>query len=173
MFKLQSVTQLANETVVGVKNLLTGMGVTFKNMISPPTTQCYPEIKREMPARYRGRHFLTRNSEGLENCVGCELCAANCPVGCIHVEAAENSEGNRVSKGERYARVYEINLLRCIYCGYCEEACPEDAVILREHYELANYDRDCYIADKEELLTYPEPNQFRVNYLGNTTVVKK
>ena len=57
--------------------------------------------------------------------------------------------------GERYAEVYEINLLRCIYCGYCEEACPVDAVVLREHYELADYDRDKYIATKGDLLVYP------------------
>jgi len=87
--------------------------------------------------------------------------------------AAENTDENRVSAGERYAEVYEINLLRCIYCGFCEEACPVDAVILREHYELADYDRKCYIATKEDLLVYPEPNEFRVNFLGNTTIVKK
>ncbi len=160
---------MISQAVEGIKNLLVGLGVTFKNMISQPVTQCYPEVKREMPARYRGRHFLTRDENGFENCVGCELCAINCPVGCIHVEAAENSEENRVSLGERYAKRYEINLLRCIYCGYCEEACPEDAIILREHYELADYDRDVYVADKDALLVYPKPNEFRVNFLGNTT----
>lgn len=160
-------------TVQGIKNLIIGLGVTFKNMVSKPVTICYPEVKRQMPERYRGRHFLNRDENGLERCVGCELCAANCPVGCIHVEAAENTDGHRVSAGERYARVYEINLLRCIYCGYCEEACPVDAVVLREHYELANYSRDNYIATKEDLLVYPEPNRFRVNFLGNTSLVDK
>jgi len=58
--------------------------------------------------------------------------------------------------------------LRCIYCGYCEEACPVDAVVLREHYELADYDRDNYIMEKKDLLLYPEPNKFRVDILGNT-----
>lgn len=160
-------------TVQGIKNLIIGLGVTFKNMVSKPVTIRYPEVKRRMPERYRGRHFLNRDENGLERCVGCELCAANCPVGCIHVEAAENTDGHRVSAGERYARVYEINLLRCIYCGYCEEACPVDAVVLREHYELANYSRDKYIATKEDLLVYPEPNRFRVNFLGNTSLVDK
>ncbi|NIP99254.1 MAG: NADH-quinone oxidoreductase subunit NuoI [Nitrospinaceae bacterium] len=154
--------------VSGVKNLLVGLGVTFRNMVSKPVTIRYPEIKRKMPERYRGRHFLNRDENGLERCVGCSLCSINCPVGCIHVVSAENTPEHRVSPGERYAEVYEINLLRCIYCGYCEEACPVDAVVLREHYELADYDRDKYIATKEDLLQYPEPNQFRVNILGNT-----
>tara|TARA_B100000959_G_scaffold92845_1_gene98646 strand:+ start:714 stop:1220 length:507 start_codon:yes stop_codon:yes gene_type:complete len=162
---------MIGRTFNGIKNLLIGLGVTFKNMISKPVTICYPEVKRVMPARYRGRHFLNRDENGLERCVGCSLCSVNCPVGCIHVVAAENDPTNPVSLGERYAEVYEINLLRCIYCGYCEEACPVDAVVLREHYELADYDRDNYIAIKEDLLVYPEPNEFRVNVLGNTTRV--
>jgi NADH-quinone oxidoreductase subunit I len=89
------------------------------------------------------------------------------------VVSAENDPNNPVSKGERYAEVYEINLLRCIYCGYCEEACPVDAVVLREHYELADYDRKKYIATKGDLLVYPEPNQFSVNFLGNTKILNK
>lgn len=117
---------------LGAYNLLVGLGVTFKNMLSKPVTICYPEQKRVMPERFRGRHFLTRDEDGLERCIGCSLCSINCPVNCIHVVSAENDPNNPVSKGERYAEVYEINLLRCIYCGYCEEACPVDAVILRE-----------------------------------------
>ena len=121
-------------TLAGVKNLLIGMGVTFKNMLTKPVTLQYPEVKRTMPTRYRGRHFLNRDEEGVERCVGCSLCSINCPVGCIHVVSAENDPENPVSKGARYPEVYEINLLRCIYCGYCEEACPVDAVGVREHY---------------------------------------
>ena len=155
-------------TINGLKNLLIGMGVTFRNMLGTPVTIQYPEVKRTMPKRFRGRHFLNRDEDGLEKCIGCSLCSINCPVGCIHVVSAENGPENPVSKGERYAEVYEINLLRCIYCGYCEEACPVDAVVLREHYELADYDRDNYILEKKDLLVYPEPNQFRVNILGNT-----
>jgi len=157
----------------GIKNLLIGLWVTLKNAFSTPVTLQYPEEKRTMPERYRGRHFLNRDENGLELCIGCSLCSINCPVGCIHVVSAENDPDNRVSEGERYAEVYEINLLRCIYCGYCEEACPVDAVVLREHYELADYDRDVYIATKEDLLVYPKPNEFRVNILGNTSIVKK
>ena len=142
------------KTFNGVKNLLLGLGVTFKNLFSKPVTFSYPEEKRIMPERYRGRHFLNRDENGLERCIGCSLCSINCPVNCIHVVSAENDPDHPVSPGERYAEIYEINLLRCI---------------LREHYELADYDRDIYIATKSDLLVYPEPNEFKVNILGNTT----
>ena len=138
-------------TFAGVKNLLIGMGVTFRNMLTKPVTIQYPEVKRVMPARYRGRHFLNRDEEGLERCVGCSLCSINCPVGCIHVVSAENDPDNPVSKGERYAEVYEINLLRCIYCGYCEEVCPEEAIFLQEQYSLSGYTRKELVNDKEKL----------------------
>src|SRR5207344_2249086 len=101
---------------------LKGFGVTFRQIFRKPITQQYPEFKRAVYPRFRGRHMLHRHENGLEKCVGCSLCAAACPSDCIRVVAAENTADNRVSAGERYARIYEINLSRCIFCGYCELA---------------------------------------------------
>src|SRR4029078_10321688 len=109
---------------------LKGFGVTFKQIFKKPITMQYPEYKRPVYPRFRGRHRLWRHENGLEKCVGCSLCAAACPADCIRVVAAENTPDNRVSAGERYARIYEINLSRCIFCGYCELACPFDAIKL-------------------------------------------
>ena len=107
---------------------LKGFGVTFKQIFKKPITQQYPEYKRPIYPRFRGRHRLWTHANGLEKCVGCSLCAAACPADCIRVVAAENTAENRVSPGERYAEVYEINMTRCIFCGYCEIACPFDAI---------------------------------------------
>jgi NADH-quinone oxidoreductase subunit I len=138
------------------KELGEGLGVTLENLFRKPFTVQYPEEKLEMYPRFRGLHILTRHEDGLERCVGCELCAVACPADAIFVEAAENDTENPRSHGERFASRYEINMLRCIFCGMCEEACPEDAIYLEKKYELADYERDAFIYTKDELLVPPD-----------------
>ena len=132
--------------------MLKGLLTTFKEMLTKPVTIQYPEVKRPVRPRFKGRHVLKRYDNGLEKCIGCALCAAACPADAIFVEAAENTDEERYSPGERYASTYEINMLRCIYCGYCEDACPTEAIVLGDNYELSFYDRDTAIYTKDKLL---------------------
>src|SRR5437899_6699304 len=111
---LEKVGALAKGLLTTAQEALTGQRVT----------QQYPEEHYVPYPRYRGRHILRRHENGLEKCVGCSLCAAACPAHCIRVIAGENTPDHQVSEGERYAEVYEINMLRCIFCGFCVEACP-------------------------------------------------
>ena len=138
---------------------LKGFAVTFGQIFKKPITQQYPEYKRPVYPRFRGRHRLWRHENGLEKCVGCSLCAAACPADCIRVVADENTAENRVSPGERYARIYEINMSRCIFCGYCELACPFDAITLGHDYELAEMSRDAMVYTKEMLLEPMHPSR--------------
>ena len=135
-----------------------GFATTFRYLLQKPVTDLYPEYKRPVYPRFRGRHQLHRHDNGLEKCVGCSLCAAACPSDCIRVVPAENTPDNRVSAGERYARIYEINMARCIFCGYCEIACPFDAITLEHSYELSEYTREALIYTKDILLQ-PAPKQ--------------
>jgi NADH-quinone oxidoreductase subunit I len=134
---------------------LKGFAVTLRHLFRRPVTQAYPEHKRAVYPRFRGRHRLHRHPNGLEKCIGCSLCAAACPADCIRVVAAENEPDARVSPGERYARIYEINMARCIFCGYCEVACPFDAITLGNDFELSELTRDALVYTKQMLLEPP------------------
>jgi NADH-quinone oxidoreductase chain I len=135
---------------------LKGFGVTFATMFKKVNTEQYPEDKRgrdfPIEPRFHGRHQLNRYPDGLEKCIGCELCAWACPADAIFVEGADNTEDARFSPGERYGAVYQINYLRCILCGLCIEACPTRALTMTNEYELADDDRGRLIFTKDQLL---------------------
>ena len=131
---------------------LLGFWVTFKAQFKKPNTVQYPEEKPNIFPRFHGRHQLNRYEDGLEKCVGCELCAWACPADAILVEGADNTPSEQYSPGERYGRVYQINYLRCIFCGLCIEACPTRALTMTNEFELADTTRSKLIFEKEDLL---------------------
>ena len=89
------------------------------------------------PIRLHGRHVLNRYEDGMEKCIGCELCAGVCPARCIYVRGADNPPDDPVSPGERYGFIYEINYLRCIHCDLCVEACPTEAITETKLFEFS------------------------------------
>ena len=121
-----------------------GFAVTFGTMFKKTITEQYPEKPGPVAKRYHGRHQLNRYPDGLEKCIGCELCAWACPADAIYVEGADNNAEERYSPGERYGRVYQINYLRCIGCGLCE-------------YEMADDNRADLIWGKDKLLAPMQP----------------
>ena len=136
-----------------------GFGVTFSTIFRKVATEEYPEEKRPTQPRFHGRHQLNRHPDGLEKCVGCELCAWACPADAIFVEGADNDDRDpaaggtgRFSPGERFGKIYQINYLRCILCGLCIEACPTRALTMTNFYELADNNRADLIFTKDQLL---------------------
>lgn len=138
------------ETLKAIVNVFVkmpqGFLVTIRYFFKKPVTLQYPDQKKPMFPRYKGRHFLERYDDGSERCVCCGLCAAACPADAIYMEPEETANG------ERKAKVYEINLLRCIFCGFCEEACPEEAIFLGQEYEFSADTRNSFIWTKEDML---------------------
>lgn len=131
---------------------LRSLGVTAKHLLRKPVTYQYPETKKEYAPRYHGRHQLNRYEDGLEKCIGCELCAWACPADAIYVQGADNTPEERYSPGERYAIDYQINYLRCIFCGLCIEACPTRALTMTQEDEVTNTTRASMIFTKDMLL---------------------
>ena len=108
--------------------------------------------KAPKPERLHGRHVLGRYEDGMEKCIGCELCAGVCPAKCIYVRGKDNDPDNPTSPGERFGFVYEINYLRCIHCDLCVEACPTEAITESKLFEFSFTSRQDAIYTKDELL---------------------
>jgi len=106
----------------------------------------YPEQKPVTRPRWRGRIILSRDPDGQERCVGCYLCAVACPVDCIALQTTEDEHGRR------YPEFFRINFSRCIFCGLCEDACPTYAIQLTPDFELADYQRQDLVFEKDDLL---------------------
>ena len=134
------------------QNFLGGFKLTLEHIGRLPVTRQYPEEKRPKQPRQHGRHVLNRYEDGMEKCIGCELCAGVCPADCIYVRGLDNPPDHPVSPGERYGYVYEINFLRCIHCDMCVEACPTEAITESKLMEFSFTNRNDAIYTKRELL---------------------
>lgn len=133
--------------------ILKGMMVTLRHMLKRRKTVKYPEEIREFAPIYRGMHVLKRDEQGRENCTACGLCAVACPAEAITMTAAERTKDEKhLYREEKYASVYEINMLRCIFCGLCEEACPKEAIFLTDRLVPTQFERGEFIYGKDKLV---------------------
>jgi NADH-quinone oxidoreductase subunit I len=140
--------------------VLNGMRITFSHLFRKKATIRYPETKREFAEIYRGQHILKRDDEGRERCTACGLCAVACPAEAIIMVADERKPGEEnLYREEKYASVYEINILRCIFCGLCEEACPKEAIFLTKRIVASDYERDEFVYGKDKLLEPLDPEK--------------
>jgi len=151
---LHSRTKLGFMDRIYLPAILKGMGVTLKHFLfTKAVTVQYPEERMPVAPRYRGRHVLKRDEQGRERCTACFCCETICPADAIHIVAGEvPPEKQNEYPEDKYARVFEVDLLRCIFCGFCQEVCPKAAIFLESEYELADDDRARFILTKEQML---------------------
>jgi NADH-quinone oxidoreductase subunit I len=151
---------VSNKEMTFLENLylvaiVKGLFITIKHFFRKKATIHYPEQVRAMSPVYRGQHMLKRDEQGRENCTACGLCALSCPAEAITMKAAERKASEmHLYREEKYAEIYEINMLRCIFCGLCEEACPKDAIYLTTSKVLvpSSYEREDFIFGKDKLV---------------------
>jgi NADH-quinone oxidoreductase subunit I len=119
--------------------------VAMRYFFRPKATLNYPFEKGPISPRFRGEHALRRYPNGEERCIACKLCEAICPAQAITIEA-----GPRRNDGTRRTTRYDIDMVKCIYCG--QEACPVDAIVEGPNFEFATETREELYYDKEKLL---------------------
>jgi NADH-quinone oxidoreductase subunit I len=144
------------------------MIITFKHLMRRGHTIKYPEQIRPFAPVYRGMHVLKRDEKGRENCTACGLCAVACPAEAITMTAAERKKDElHLYREEKYAAIYEINMLRCIFCGLCEEACPKEAIFLTDRIVPTEFGRGEFIYGKDKLVE-PIDNQIDITKRQNS-----
>ena len=124
----------ASRSKVPLVPILQGMGVTLSHFFKKPVTIEYPEQKKAVAERFRGRIYLK-----LETCIGCTLCAQACPNGSCYMVDYDPGFDTPQNKRKKFPAV-EIS--KCMYCSLCEEACPTDSIRMGKEYETAAYVRD-------------------------------
>jgi NADH-quinone oxidoreductase subunit I len=138
-----------------IVEVVKGLFITMRHLVwnlfhqSKMPTLDYPEIRRRLGERFRGRHRLMKREDGSPKCVACMCCETACPADCISIVAAEHPD----PAIEKYPVRFDINIMRCVFCGLCVEACPVDAIRMDTgKYELAAESRDKLIYDIDYLL---------------------
>jgi NADH-quinone oxidoreductase subunit I len=151
-----------NSLILITKNLLIGLKTTLTTFFQKPITVQYPKEKLKIAERFRGVPKLNVNKDKSLRCVACMLCQTVCPSEAIKIKigyvdygnehelterqkqnkSLEKLENNIYNDGRRHPESFEIDLLRCICCGYCEEICPEEAISMSDKFEFGFYTRD-------------------------------
>ncbi|MBM3267646.1 MAG: NADH-quinone oxidoreductase subunit I [Candidatus Sericytochromatia bacterium] len=156
--RVERVSPRKGTTALYLWAIAQGLWVTLRhflaNLVAPSrmVTVDYPEERKVMPPGYRGKHRLLNRPDGTVKCTACMMCATVCPARCIHIVAEEVADPTI----EKAPATFDIDLLKCVFCGYCVEACPVDAIRMDSGiYTFADFRRADFVVHKDELRSTP------------------
>lgn len=152
---------------LGIFTQLRSVFITMKHMFARRETRLYPEHPIYLAPRYRGRIILTKDPDGQERCVACNLCSVVCPVSCISLQKSQNKSGRW------FPKFFKINFSRCIFCGLCEEACPTTAIQLIPDFELSDVNRQNLVYTKKDLSISGPGKYHNYNFYKKTGVLSQ
>ena len=140
-------------------DILKGLLLTLRYTYSKVYTEQYPLEKPKIAERYRGAPRLNNDPETGETlCIACDLCAQICPEDLIVVGSERDPESRK-----KVLTTYTYDTSRCLFCGLCQEVCPTNAIELTQDFELATYDRNTMLWDRDRL----EKGWDRIDYGQN------
>jgi NADH-quinone oxidoreductase subunit I len=135
-----------------VPAVLNGLRVTLRHFFRRKVTMQYPEEKWVVPPGYRGAPYLVRDQFGRTKCVARQLCEFICPPKAIRIVPPQAVHDPTAGNVEKRPKEFDIDMLRCIFCGYCQEVCPEEAIFLLQDYSLTSLARKDLVYDLDQLL---------------------
>lgn len=156
--------QYLKNTWLSLYTVLVGMKITLKHLFTESVTIQYPDVRKPLPERERNRLYVNMN-----DCIGCNICARECPVDCIDIETVKSTPSEdlgKTSNGKKktlWVTNYEIDFAKCCYCQLCVFDCPTECIKMTDVYEYSEYERNNLVY-KFSTMSEEEIQEKKVNY---------
>jgi len=138
---MRSFKQYTTDMFTGIKSLLNGLSVTWKELWTPKVTRQYPENRKELviSERFRAELVMPHDENNQHACTACGICEMNCPNGTIKIASKiiETEDGKKKKILERYT----FDLGMCTFCNLCVITCPSDAIVFSNNFENSTFTR--------------------------------
>lgn len=139
---MRTFQQYTADLLGGIKTLLKGLSVTWKELWTKKVTQQYPENRAtlQISDRFRAQLVMPHDENNEHACTSCGICQLNCPNGTIRITSRtiETEDGKKKKELDKY--IYDLGM--CTFCNLCVETCPSDAIVFSNDYENAVFTRE-------------------------------